>query len=216
MKKKKKTLDTLVSDIYDKLSVLGEGGSLDIKEKDIDKFGESMKDILRKWSNPEPRSNERLRMSNIGRPLRQLWFDVKSDKEPEKIPPSVFIKFLYGHLLEEIVLFLVKMSGHEVTDEQKSVEVDGIKGHMDCVIDGEVVDVKTASGYSFRKFKDGTLPEDDVFGYMAQLTGYEAAQGTKNGAFLLLIKRVENLLYSNQIILTNLILKRKLKTLKTS
>jgi hypothetical protein len=176
MKKKKKTLDTLVSDIYDKLSVLGEGGSLDIKEKDIDKFGESMKDILRKWSNPEPRSNERLRMSNIGRPLRQLWFDVKSDKEPEKIPPSVFIKFLYGHLLEEIVLFLVKMSGHEVTDEQKSVEVDGIKGHMDCVIDGEVVDVKT------------TLPEDDVFGYMAQLTGYEAAQGTKNGAFLALNK----------------------------
>jgi hypothetical protein len=41
---------------------------------------------------------------------------------------------------------------------------------MDCIIDGEVVDVKTASGYGFRKFKDGTLPEEDTFGYMAQLT----------------------------------------------
>jgi len=188
MPKKKKTIDTLVSDIYEKLSVLGEGGSLDIKEKDIDKFGESMKEILRKWSNPEPRSNEKLRMSNIGRPLRQLWYDVKSDSEPEKIPPSVFIKFLYGHLLEEIVLFLVKMSGHTVTGEQKAIEVEGIKGHMDCIIDGEVVDVKTASGYGFRKFKDGTLPEDDAFGYMAQLTGYEAAEGTNGGAFLALNK----------------------------
>ncbi len=29
------------------------------------------------------------------------------------------IKFLYGHLLEEIVLMLVRMAGHTVTDEQK-------------------------------------------------------------------------------------------------
>ena len=59
---------------------------------------------------------------------------------------------------------------------------------MDCVIDGEVVDIKTASGFAFKKFRDGTLAEDDAFGYMAQLAGYEQAEGTKNGGFLALNK----------------------------
>jgi len=91
-------------------------------------------------------------------------------------------------LLEEIVLFLIKLSGHTVTNEQKEITVSGIKGHMDCVIDGEAVDIKTASGFAFKKFKDGTLAENDIFGYMAQLAGYEAAEGTSNGGFLALNK----------------------------
>jgi len=154
----------------------------------IDQFGESMKEILYKWSHPEPRGKATLRMSNIGRKSRQLWFDMKSEDTAEKMPPSLFIKFLYGHLLEEIVLFLIKLSGHKVTSEQKEVKVSGIKGHMDCVIDGEVVDIKTASGYAFKKFRDGTLAENDMFGYMAQLAGYEAAEGTDKGGFLALNK----------------------------
>ena len=40
---KKKKLDTLVDDIYSKLSVLGEGKQLDVSEKDLDELGESIK-----------------------------------------------------------------------------------------------------------------------------------------------------------------------------
>jgi len=189
MKKKTKTLDTLVQDIYNKISVLGKGEHIDLDTDTIDQFGESMKEILYKWSHPEPRGNEKLRMSNIGRKSRQLWFDTRAeDTQSENIPAHVFIKFLYGHLLEEIVLFLIRLSGHTVTNEQKEVKVNGIKGHMDCVIDGEVVDIKTASSYAFKKFKDGTLAEQDTFGYLAQLAGYEAAEGTNNGGFLALNK----------------------------
>jgi len=148
-----------------------------------------MKEILYNWSHPEPRGDAKLRMSNIGRQPRQLWFDMRADNsQTEDIAPHVFIKFLYGHLLEEIVLFLIKLSGHTVTSEQKEVTVSGIKGHMDCIIDGEVVDIKTASGFAFKKFKDGTLAEQDTFGYLAQLAGYEAAEGTSNGGFLALNK----------------------------
>jgi len=188
MAKSKKTLDTLVEDIYNKIGVLADGEHIDLDEDTIEQFGESMKDILYKWSHPEPRGDATLRMSNIGRKSRQLWFDMKSEGTPERMPPSLFIKFLYGHLLEEIVIFLIKLSGHTVTDEQKEIKVSGIKGHMDCVIDGEVVDIKTASGYAFKKFKDGTLAENDMFGYMAQLAGYEEAQGTNKGGFLALNK----------------------------
>ncbi len=188
MTKSKKTLDTLVEDIYNKIGVLADGEHIDLDPATIDQFGESMKEILYKWSHPEPRGDATLRMSNIGRKSRQLWFDMKSEGTPERMPPSLFIKFLYGHLLEEIVIFLIKLSGHTVTDEQKEIKVSGIKGHMDCVIDGEVVDIKTASGFAFKKFKDGTLAENDMFGYMAQLAGYEQAQGTDKGGFLALNK----------------------------
>jgi hypothetical protein len=95
---------------------------------------------------------------------------------------------LYGHLLEEIVLMLVKSSGHQVTDQQKEVKVNGIVGHMDCKIDGEVVDVKTASRFAFKKFSEGRLPQDDPFGYMGQISGYETAEGTNNGGFLVMNK----------------------------
>tara|TARA_R100001463_G_scaffold76034_4_gene130030 strand:+ start:5666 stop:6580 length:915 start_codon:yes stop_codon:yes gene_type:complete len=183
-----KKLNTLVDDIYKKLSVLGKGKSLNLSEESIEQFGESMKEVLRHWSTPTPRSTETLRMSNIGRPNRQLWYDMKTEQQAQEIPPSTFIKFLYGHMLEEVVLLLVKLAGHTVSDEQKNVKIKGIEGHMDCVIDGEVIDVKTASGYAFKKFKDGTLAEDDTFGYMSQLAGYEAGHGTSNGGFLAMNK----------------------------
>lgn len=188
MAKSQKTIDTLVEDIYNKIGVLADGEHIDLDEDTIEQFGESMKEILYNWSHPEPRGKSTLRMSNIGKKERQLWFDMKTEGTPERMSPSLFIKFLYGHLLEEIVLFLIKLSGHTVTNEQKEVTVSGIKGHMDCVIDGEVVDIKTASGFAFKKFKDGTLAENDIFGYMAQLAGYEAAEGTSNGGFLALNK----------------------------
>ena len=183
-----KKLNTLVDDIYKKLSVLGKGKSLNLSEETIEQFGESMKEVLRHWSTPTPRSTTTLRMSNIGRPNRQLWFDMKTEQQAQEIPPSTFIKFLYGHMLEEVVLLLVKLAGHTVSDEQKNVKIKGIEGHMDCVIDGEVIDVKTASGYAFKKFKNGTLAEDDTFGYMSQLAGYEAGHGTSNGGFLAMNK----------------------------
>ena len=184
-----KKLNTLVDDIYKKISVLGEGKPLKLSDKVIDDFGESMKEALRHWSTPLKRGGATLRMSNIGRPNRQLWYDIKTkEQEGETLPPSTFIKFLYGHLLEEVVLLLVRLAGHSVTDEQKNVKVKGIEGHMDCIIDGEVVDIKTASGYAFKKFKDGTLREDDPFGYLAQLAGYEKGNGTSEGGFLALNK----------------------------
>ena len=90
-----KKLETLVEDIYNTLSVLGEGESLDVSEEVLEEFGNSMKEALRHWANPTPRDKETLRMSNIGKPLRQLWFDMKSETEDtQKIEPHLFIKFL--------------------------------------------------------------------------------------------------------------------------
>jgi hypothetical protein len=182
-------LNTLVPDIYKHLEKLSDGTPLPLTEEEIDKTLVGMREALVSWATPRERdSNFTVRMSNVGKPARQLWYEKRDPQGRGGIDGATQIKFLYGHLLEEIVLMLVRMAGHKVTDEQKEVVVDGIVGHMDCKINGEVVDVKTASRFAFNKFRDGRLSQDDPFGYLGQLAGYEAAEGTENGGFLVLNK----------------------------
>ena len=182
-------LDTLVPDIYRHLESLSDGIPLPLTEAEIDKTVADMKVALMSWATPRERNKDfTLRMSNIGKPSRQLWYEKRDEQGRGGIDGATQIKFLYGHLLEEIVLMLVRMAGHTVTDEQKEVKVEGILGHMDCKINGEVVDVKTASRFAFNKFREGRLAQDDPFGYMGQLAGYEKAEGTDQGGFLVLNK----------------------------
>ena len=185
-------LNTLIEDIYNTIGSISEGKDLDIPEEIAEDFGRRMKEALLHWSTPK-KQVKGLRMSNIGKPGRQLWYEQRDDQNRNKISSPVMIKFLYGHLLEEVLLLFVKLSGHEVTDEQKEIKVEGITGHMDCKIDGEVVDIKTASGRSFSKFITGSLAEDDPFGYIAQLCGYEQAEGTDKGGFLAINKETGEL-----------------------
>jgi hypothetical protein len=55
---------------------------------------------------------------------------------------------------------------------QDELNVDGVIGHRDCVLDGFVVDVKSSSSIQFQKFKDKSIGQDDQFGYLVQLDGY--------------------------------------------
>ena len=189
----KKKLETVVDDIYHVVGKLGNGEELNITEKQFKSFGKFMEHALRDWATPREAQRPTLRMSNIGRPTRQLWFDMNSERTPSGLPAPTMIKFLYGHILERLVLFLVEIAGHKVTDEQKEITVGGITGHMDCKIDGQVVDIKSASGFGFQKFRNGTLAEQDSFGYMSQLAGYEAAEGLDSGGFLVINKETGEL-----------------------
>ena len=111
-----KNLDTLIQDIYSNLEGLSSGEALNISEEELDLTLARMKESILAWSKPRQADNSfRLRMSNIGRPLRQLWYESKSPSGSHAISGSTQIKFLYGHILEEIVLMLVRMTGHEVT-----------------------------------------------------------------------------------------------------
>ncbi len=180
-KKHTKTLDTLVEDINSVLTGISSGIKPDVKEEQIDKFLENTKLALLDWLEPRKSSGKGLRMSIIGRPARQLWYDNRIERKEEIHDPSTQLKFLYGHMLEHLLLFLVEVSGHKVTDQQKKVKVGDVVGHMDCKIDDEVVDVKSASPMSFKKFKTGSLYDNDPFGYVAQLAGYEHNEPSSNG-----------------------------------
>lgn len=114
-----------------------------------------------------------LRISGLGDKCpKALWHSIHTPELAEPLPAWAEFKYAYGHIIEALAISLAKAAGHEVTGEQNELVVDGIKGHRDCVIDGCVVDVKSAASRSFIKFKDKTLHENDSFGYLYQLDGY--------------------------------------------
>lgn len=128
-----------------------------------------------------------LSLSSIGKPLRKIWFDIKQPIN-DKLEASARLKFLYGDIIEDIALWLAKVSGHTVERRQEEVNHHGIKGHIDSIIDGEVVDVKSASPHSFTKFSQSHLPDDDPFGYLAQLESYDEEVGNGHPGFLAINK----------------------------
>ena len=140
-------------------------------------------------------------MKNINTLVEDIYklFEVDnksklSQKQIEKYFDSpTRIKFLYGHLLESLLLTLTRLAGHEVTEEQKEINIAGVLGHQDCRIDDMLVDVKSASGNSFKKFASGRLSEDDPFGYIGQLSAYAEDKQDKEAAFFVIDKQNGNL-----------------------
>ena len=185
--------DTLVDDIYQMIDTKEIPDGVDVEEA-IETFGENVKSILRNNITESKFDRRKLRMSNIGKKDRQLWYSYNGYKG-EELMPHTRIKFLYGHLIEEMVLALAKLSGHQVTDEQKRAEVDGIKGSMDCKIDGVLTDVKSSSPYGFKKFKDGSLINDDPFGFVDQIKGYAHSEGETDVGWLVMDKTNGHLTY---------------------
>jgi hypothetical protein len=154
------------------------------------------KTIQEKLKPREKKEKGYLRLSSVGKPDRQLWYEVNEPQSGEKLHPNAYMKFLLGDIVEEIVLFLAVITGHKVTARQKEVKLNGVTGHTDAIIDGTLGDVKSASPFSFEKFEKGLTPEADPFGYREQLQGYlEALQDDdeledKNRAAFLALHKV--------------------------
>lgn len=182
-----KTLDTLIPDMYAVLEKAVNGEGIKFSEAELQTLGHDIIEVIRDWGKPRDQKTG-IRMSNIGHPNRKLWYDIKHDLKEQSFKPQDAMKFLFGHIIEELVLFFARKAGHKVENEQKEVEVFGVTGHMDCTIDGKVVDVKSASPFAFTKFVTGKVVGEDPFGYMAQLAGYEHAMGTDGGGFLVMNK----------------------------
>jgi hypothetical protein len=189
-----KSTYNLVSDIYKLVESKEVAEGVDI-EACIDQFGEAVKVLMRQEFTEKRDDSRKLRMSNIGREDRFLWNVYNDVDKGEDIQPHTYVKFLYGHIIEELLLFLTRAAGHEVTDEQKKCEVNGIKGSMDCRIDGVVTDVKSTSTFAFKKFKEGTLAYDDPFGYVAQIKGYAHSEGETKFGWLAMDKQNGHLTY---------------------
>ena len=167
-----KTIDTLVNDIYEVIQTRGGW------DETITNFmAEGVRKIFQtRLEEEEAERSGALRMSAIGTTCkRKLWYRHNHTNSGESFSAPTRLKFLYGDILEQLLLSLVIASGHDVRGMQDELEIVGIKGHRDAVIDGITVDVKSASPYSFKKFKEGLTTEADSFGYLSQLGSYVKA-----------------------------------------
>ena len=183
-----KKITTLVEDIYKIFSF----ASIEMDEKEVDKhidnFGEQLKIHLKTFLYEKPKPNGHLRLSAIGKPDRQLWYTINSKKETRDLKPSTRIKFLYGYILEELLLTCAAIAGHKVENQQQQLEVSGVVGHQDAIIDDTLVDCKSASSSSFIKFKNHNLINEDPFGYIGQISAYAEANNKDEAAFLVIDK----------------------------
>lgn len=163
-----KTLDTLVSDIY---ALFEPTSNHEVSEENLDELCETLKETLRSRLSGQKEPDTPLRFSALGQPDRKVWMKAKKI-EGEALSPKTYFKFLYGDVIETLLVFLIREAGHTVENLQDEVEVEGVKGHIDAIVDGVVVDIKSASPFGFTKFKNNSVVEDDPFGYTQQLSGY--------------------------------------------
>jgi len=165
-------------------------GKSSMSEAIIDKVASDVKEGLDKQFNGGPRDKFKLRMSNIGRPKCQLWFEKNRPEEKAPLPEQFMMNMMLGDIVEAIFKGILRTAGVEFKDNDVvNLDLGGgrrpIRGEYDLVMEGRVDDIKSASDHSYtKKFVDlETLQANDPFGYVAQLVGYATAAGKKVGGW---------------------------------
>jgi hypothetical protein len=182
----KASIKTLVEDVVQSMGP----DHTSISDQQLAVYGASIarhaRDTLNKRTvRPRP-TPETLYASEIGDACPTRLWHKRHGTMGLPMGGSTELKFLVGDFYEETLLLFAEASGHEVTDRQREVvfnvgdnyaEVGGawsVHGHIDAVIDGYVVDVKSASSYAYDLYtKNGLITdENNSFGYVAQLNFY--------------------------------------------
>ena len=164
-------------------------GKTHMSEATINKVADDNKAALqRQFGGGNKRDEFRLRMSNVGRPTCQLWFEKNQPEKALPKPTTFVMNMMLGDIVEAVFKALLTEAGVSYEDNSKvtlKLEDDEITGEYDLVIDDAVDDVKSASDWSYRnKFASyETLAQGDSFGYVSQLAGYARAAGKEAGGW---------------------------------
>ena len=177
-------------------------GKSTMSEETVQQIGKDVMDAVRRqFGGGNKRDEFRLRMSNIGRPTCQLWFEKNKPEKALPKPTTFVMNMLLGDIVEAAFKGIITEAGVQYEDEDNYVELEldktTVKGSYDLVIDGAVDDVKSASDWSYRnKFESyETLKASDPFGYVGQLAGYAKASGKKAGGWWVVNKANGNIKY---------------------
>lgn len=169
-------------------------GEAQLSEELVEEFGELCKTALRKQFTPNEKEF-RLRISQIGKSLRQQQCELLGLPKDGEEPYNTVIKFLYGDVAEAIIMTLMKAAGVNIENEQKEVTLNiggiDLAGTYDVRIGGKIYDIKTASPYAYEnKFARGfeNVDATDTFGYVTQLYLYAEADKAHVGGWIVLNK----------------------------
>jgi len=165
-------------------------GTSVMSDETIEQVAQDIKDAMkRQFGGGNKRDEFRLRMSNIGRPTCQLWWQKNHPEKALPKPTTFVMNMLLGDIVEAAFKGILKEAGvaYEDKDNYVKLELDDVtvNGSYDLVVDGALDDVKSASHWSYtNKFESyDTLAKGDSFGYVGQLAGYIKASGKKVGGW---------------------------------
>ena len=151
-------------------------------KKDI---GEALK---RQFGSRTKRRKFQLRMSNVGRPTCQLWFEKNQPEKSHPLPTTFVMNMMLGDIVEAVFKGLMREAKVKFDDSDKvflNIGNQKVSGTYDLVLNDAVDDIKSASDWSYRNKFDSfdTVSADDAFGYVGQLAGYAKAVGKKAGGW---------------------------------
>lgn len=163
-------------------------GEAGMSEETIEQVVSDIREALKKQFTQGGQRKFRLRMSAMGRPYCQLWFD-KNDPEGAIKPGTTFLmNMLIGDIVEAAFKGILKEAGVQYEDGYHSVLKLGkheIPGTHDISMDGKVDDIKSASPWAYdNKFESfESLASGDSFGYVGQLAAYSESLGLDVGGW---------------------------------
>ena len=169
-------------------------GEVAMAEEVIDKVASDVKAAMLKQFSSGPRDEFRLRMSNIGKPKCQLWFEKNDPEGKEPFPPHFLMNMILGDIVEAVFKGLLTAADVSFKDNDKVVlklpNGQEIKGEYDMEMDGRIDDVKSASWYSYNNKFDSIeeMQKSDGFGYVSQLVGYSEGAGKDVGGWWVINK----------------------------
>ena len=178
-------------------------GKASVSKDIMDQVATDVSNALDKQFNGEPRDEFKLRMSNVGRPKCQLWFEKNDPKDKTPFPPHFLMNMLLGDIVEAVFKGLLRASGVQFEDNDnvtlKLGDDKEIQGEYDLILDGKVDDIKSASPWSYNnKFVNlETLQQGDSFGYIPQLVGYAKGADKDVGGWWVVNKGTGQFKYVN-------------------
>jgi len=167
-------------------------GKTTFSEETAKKIGAEVADaVIRQFGSGKSREEFRLRMSNIGRPTCQLWFEKNKPETALPKPTTFVMNMMLGDIVEAVFKGLLTESGVDFDDTDKVTLKVGdsndtrVSGSYDLIMGGAVDDIKSASDWSYRNKFDSydTLKKSDPFGYVGQLAGYAQASDKRAGGW---------------------------------
>ena len=167
-------------------------GKTTFSEETAKKIGADVAEaVIRQFGSGKSREDFRLRMSNIGRPTCQLWFEKNKPETALPKPTTFVMNMMLGDIVEAVFKGLLTESGVDFDDTDKVTLKVGdsndtrVSGSYDLIMGGAVDDIKSASDWSYRnKFESyNTLKKSDPFGYIGQLAGYAQASDKRAGGW---------------------------------
>jgi len=164
-------------------------GETTMTEEVADKVASDVKAALFKQFDSGPRDKFRLRMSNIGKPKCQLWYEKNDPADKTPFPPHFLMNMILGDIVEAVFKGIMRAANVDFKDNDyvtlKLPNGTEIRGEYDMELDGKIDDVKSASPWSYQnKFASfDALATGDSFGYIPQLVGYAEGAGKGVGGW---------------------------------